>query len=77
MKAGKFFFADPFAVREYRKNSGLNQASFWGRIGVTQSGGSRYESGSREIPQTIMTLLQLAYAPEYRARKTLEALRQG
>ena len=31
--------------REIRHRLGLNQQEFWGRIGVTQSGGSRYESG--------------------------------
>ena len=28
-----------------RVKAGLNQSQFWSRIGVTQSGGSRYESG--------------------------------
>lgn len=32
-------------VQAHRKKLGLNQSEFWSRINVTQSGGSRYESG--------------------------------
>ena len=39
-----------------RKQSGENQETFWRRFGVTQSGGSRYESG-RNIPTPIAMLL--------------------
>lgn len=46
--------------REIRKSVGLNQIEFWGQIGVTQSGGSRYESG-RSIPKTVRELLRLVY----------------
>lgn len=35
----------PIDPRALRQKLGLNQAEFWGRISVTQSGGSRYESG--------------------------------
>lgn len=41
-----------------RKKQGLNQADFWRRYGVTQSGGSRYESG-RNIPKPIAILIWL------------------
>ena len=37
-------------IRDIRKKLGLNQMDFWSRIGVTQSGGSRYESG-RNMPE--------------------------
>ena len=30
---------------ELRKSAGMNQTEFWKKFGVTQSGGSRYESG--------------------------------
>ena len=43
-----------------RKKLGLTQAQYWNPVGVTQSGGSRYENG-REIPQTVQTLLELRY----------------
>lgn len=46
--------------REIRKASGLNQQAFWSRIGVTQSGGSRYESG-RNMPRPTRELLRLVY----------------
>jgi transcriptional regulator with XRE-family HTH domain len=41
-----------------RKAAGINQAEFWNRFGVTQSGGSRYESG-RAIPKPIKLLMAL------------------
>jgi len=39
-----------------RKQTGENQENFWRRFGVTQSGGSRYESG-RNIPTPIAMLI--------------------
>lgn len=44
--------------REARRRAGLNQASFWSRFGVTQSGGSRYESG-RDIAGPTQILMVL------------------
>ena len=41
-----------------RNQRGENQHLFWSRIGVTQSGGSRYEAG-RDIPLPTAMLLQL------------------
>ena len=49
--------ADP---RDIRKRLGLNQSDFWARIGVTQSGGSRYESG-RALPKPVRELVRLVY----------------
>jgi transcriptional regulator with XRE-family HTH domain len=46
--------------REIRARLGLNQQEFWGAIGVTQSGGSRYESG-RNIPKPVRELLRLVH----------------
>jgi DNA-binding transcriptional regulator YiaG len=43
---------------ESRQALGMNQTQFWGRIGVTQSAGSRYESG-RHVPTPISMLLWL------------------
>jgi DNA-binding transcriptional regulator YiaG len=45
-------------VVSYRKALGENQSVFWTRFGVTQSGGSRYESG-RNIPKPVRMLLTL------------------
>lgn len=54
----------PFArivnPRDIRKKLGINQLDFWSRIGVTQSGGSRYESG-RTMPKPVRELLRLVY----------------
>lgn len=47
--------------REIRLRLGLNQAEFWSRIGVTQSGGSRYESG-RAMPRPVQELLRVVHA---------------
>ena len=43
-----------------RKALGLNQSAFWSRIGVTQSGGSRYEMG-RKMPKPLAMLFELVY----------------
>ena len=47
-------------IRALRRNLGLNQSEFWGRIGVTQSAGSRYESG-RRLPKPVMELLRICH----------------
>lgn len=41
-----------------RKALGLNQRDYWVRYGITQSGGSRYESG-RPIPRPLAILMCL------------------
>ena len=38
----------------------LNQTEFWNRLGVTQSGGSRYESG-RPVPKSTAILAHMVY----------------
>jgi len=43
-----------------RRSLGISQADFWERLGVTQSGGSRYEK-DRPIPKFVYLLMQLAY----------------
>jgi transcriptional regulator with XRE-family HTH domain len=46
--------------REIRRRLRMNQQEFWSRIGVTQSGGSRYESG-RSMPKPVRELLRLVH----------------
>jgi transcriptional regulator with XRE-family HTH domain len=46
--------------REIRRRLRMNQQEFWSRIGVTQSGGSRYESG-RTMPKPVRELLRLVH----------------
>jgi transcriptional regulator with XRE-family HTH domain len=50
-------------AREIRRKLGLNQQQFWSRIGVTQSGGSRYESG-RNMPRPVQQLLRLVHVEQ-------------
>jgi transcriptional regulator with XRE-family HTH domain len=49
-----------FKPRHLRQRLGLNQQQFWSAVGVTQSGGSRYESG-RSIPKPVCELLRLVH----------------
>ncbi|MBM5570342.1 MULTISPECIES: helix-turn-helix domain-containing protein [Deefgea] len=46
--------------RDIRKQLGMNQHDFWSQIGVTQSGGSRYESG-RNMPKPVAELLRVVH----------------
>src|SRR5947199_10838604 len=52
-----------FNPREIRRRLGLNQEQIWTQIGVTQSGGSRYESG-REMPRPVKELLRLVHVEQ-------------
>jgi len=52
---------------------GLSQAEFWERVGVTQSGGSRYEQG-RLVKKPIRMLLALAYGSETERRRVVQEL---
>jgi transcriptional regulator with XRE-family HTH domain len=54
---------DKFDVREIRRKLGMNQQQFWSKLGVTQSGGSRYESG-RNIPRPVQQLLRLVHVEQ-------------
>lgn len=45
-------------IRTFRRNSGMNQTQFWSMFGMTQSAGSRFESG-RNIPEPLAVLLVL------------------
>jgi len=47
-------------AREIRRKLGMNQQQFWSKLGVTQSGGSRYESG-RNMPRPVQHLLRLVH----------------
>lgn len=71
MKASKLL-ANPAATRSA---SGTNQSEFWARFGVTQSGGSRYESG-RGIPKPLKILMWLHDSGRI-SDKDLEDARKG
>jgi len=50
----------PAVIVKARKDLNMNQAEFWAEIGVTQSGGSRYESG-RNMPPPTRKLFHLRF----------------
>lgn len=50
-------------AREIRHKLGMNQQQFWSQLGVTQSGGSRYESG-RNMPRPVQHLLRLVHVEQ-------------
>ena len=59
-----------------RKKLGINQSQFWNRLHVTQSGGSRYESG-RDMPEQLSILLHLVYGSDKQAQELLDLLRKS
>lgn len=61
-------------LRAFRLSLNLNQEQFWTPLNVTQSGGSRYESG-RKIPGPLQHLLVLVYGTEKDSQTLLAALR--
>ena len=75
MSKPKYFIESGNDAKLLRYKLGINQSEFWSRISVTQSGGSRYESG-RSLPKPVRLLLHLAYAPEKQAMAILKKLRQ-
>ena len=75
MAAPKLVFSSSAEIKAFRQKHAMNQSQFWGRVGVTQSGGSRYES-ERNIPQPVRLLLHIAYAPADRAGRLVDHLRK-
>ena len=57
-----------------RQKMSLNQRDFWKRYGVTQSGGSRYESG-RNIPKPLAILLWLYQSGKVTDKDLADALK--
>ena len=55
-------------AREIRRKLGVNQQQFWSKLGVTQSGGSRYESG-RNMPRPVQQLLRLVHVEQIDIQK--------
>lgn len=75
MAAPKLIFGTSEEIKAFRRKHGMNQSQFWGRVGVTQSGGSRYES-ERNIPQPVRLLLHIVYATDDRANRLVDHLRK-
>ena len=58
-----------------RKASGLNQTEFWRMYGVTQSAGSRYESGrTLGVPSQILMVLEALRALLVEAARLVEEM---
>lgn len=47
-------------VKSFRMQLKMTQTDFWLKLGVTQSGGSRYETG-RAMPVQVAELLRIVY----------------
>ena len=58
-------------MKSLRKSTKLNQFDFWHPLGVTQSGGSRYESG-RTVPKPVRMLIALLHG-----NATVDQLKAG
>ena len=58
-------------ARVMREKAGVNQSGFWNPVGVTQSGGSRYESG-RTLSTPVRLLLALRYGSAAQKRQARE-----
>ena len=67
----KLDFSD---IADERRKRNLNQTEFWTRYGVTQSGGSRYESG-RSIPKPLAILLWLHRSGKVSDKDRADALK--
>lgn len=61
-------------IIDVRKAEGLNQNAFWSHFGVTQSGGSRYESG-RSIPKPTAMLIWLRQSGRISDKDLADALK--
>jgi hypothetical protein len=51
---------EAFKIVVKRYELKMNQTEFWAKVGITQSGGSRYELG-RTIPKPVLMLLEKVY----------------
>lgn len=76
MKLPQLICPDGASAFVLRKQLGLNQSKFWGRVGVAQSGGCRYEAG-RGMPVQVAWLLHMAYGTDKEANALLQGLRSN
>lgn len=71
MKTKLLAFKNGSDAFKHRKATNRNQTEFWCLVGVTQSGGSRYESG-RDVPIQVLILLTMVYGtPEQYEKLTI------
>lgn len=62
-------------LRRERIKTGQTQAQYWSRLGITQSGGSRYENGLCKMPASLQKLIAITYGPEAKAMSLVKKLR--
>jgi hypothetical protein len=60
-------------LKKLRIERGENQGVFWGRVRVTQSGSSRYESGRKPNEHVLITAT-LVYGTEAQKKAVLKEL---
>lgn len=76
MKSLPLICPDGASAFALRKQLGLNLSKFWRRLGVTQSGGSRYEAG-RDIPLQVAWALHFTFGSDDEAGALLQWLRSN
>lgn len=67
----------PHEITQMRKDAGLNQATFWSKVFLTQSAGSRYEKSGNDVSNQTNALLILAYGSKAEAEALYQELRKG
>lgn len=72
MKKKSYLKKDCFYLRN---KLGITQAAFWNNLGLTQSGGSRYEN-SQPLPVPTAILIKLVYGPPGSALALIHRLRK-
>jgi DNA-binding transcriptional regulator YiaG len=60
-------------LTKLRQKAGLSQSEFWERVGVTQSGGSRYEKGQL-VRKPLRMLLTMAYGSARERERVVQQL---
>jgi len=73
----KLDFAD---IAGFRKALGESQTEFWNRFGLTQSGGSRYETSGRDVPvptKALMILYATGAVSEDALKAAMKVARRG
>ena len=73
-KMPKLPYRTPEEIKALRKKVDMVQTEFWAPLGVTQSGGSRYEAG-RNIPRSVQLLLAVTYGSSAQSQAAIDYLR--
>ena len=63
-------------AKHVRNGTGLNQTSFYGRIYLTQSAGSRYENKARALPKIVEAMITLAHGKPAESLALFKKLRR-